>query len=69
MTTLETTIDRDIYLIMQSVQPALVAAVTDLVRAGQTPAAIEAAMVAKCGVSQTTRNARHIAEYLARTLR
>lgn len=67
MQTLESMTDEAMYEIMSVNMPALVAAVTDLIKAGQTPAQIEQAMVAKYGETQTTRNVRHVAEYVART--
>lgn len=66
MTTLETLTDTTMFDIYQVNQPALVAAIADLVKAGQTPTQIEQAMIAKFGRNQTTRNVRHIAEYLVR---
>jgi hypothetical protein len=63
--TLAATIDRDIYHITKMCRPATVYLVTFLIAAGQTPAQIEQTFVAKLGVSQTTRNIRHCAEYIA----
>jgi hypothetical protein len=66
MDALEAMTDEAMYQIYQVNRPALVAAITDLLRLGKTPAEIEARIVAKYGVIQTARDVGHIAEYLAR---
>lgn len=67
--TLGEIVDAGVYRAMLIAMPALVESISILVTAGQSSAQIEQRMVAKFGRSQTTRNVRHVANYLARMYR
>jgi hypothetical protein len=63
---LEVMTDEVIYRAMLDARPSLVEAVADMVRYGQSPAAIENEMRRRFGGIQMVRNVRHCAEHLAR---
>lgn len=67
--------DEVVYRAMLDCQPAFVEAVTELIEMGETPEQIEQMMMMaygplganKFGRNQTTRNLRHVANYVARS--
>jgi hypothetical protein len=67
MPTPEEQTDEVVYQALLNHAPTFVVAITDLVKAGQTPAQIEQHLIVKFGSNQTTRNARHVAEHVAST--
>jgi hypothetical protein len=66
MNTLEEIIDKGVYDAFRLKNPSHVYAIRDLIAMGQTPTDIERQMIRMFGEGQISRDARHIADHLAR---
>lgn len=64
---LEIAVDTAVYEAMLKTQPTFVAAIRDLLAAGQTPTQIERQMRRRFGNIQAVRNVRHVADHIQRT--